>query len=173
MWKSWKKNIFYLISQRREILISDEYETKTILLFIAAFWQLDHVVPEIMIIITLWLSLQRFMGIGDLNLLLLRKWAEKGFNDECFRRSTILFNGADGRGVERSYESISTPGTCKNSGNLNFTFSVERGTIYQTYTNGQKDEARVEEVTNTTLVVSQNKTIDNIKVKATMKYIKA
>ncbi|MCT4140853.1 lipocalin family protein [Elizabethkingia anophelis] len=98
---------------------------------------------------------------------------KKVFNDECFRRSTILFNGADGRGVERSYESISTPGTCKDSGNLNFTFSVERGTIYQTYTNGQKDEARVEEVTNTTLVVSQNKTIDYIKVKATMKYIKA
>jgi hypothetical protein len=96
----------------------------------------------------------------------------KVFNDECFRRSTILFNGADNKGVERGYESISTPGTCKDSGNLNFTFSVERGTIYQTYTNGQKDEARVEEVTNTTLVVSQNKTIDNIKVKATMKYIK-
>ncbi|MCL1667856.1 lipocalin family protein [Elizabethkingia ursingii] len=97
----------------------------------------------------------------------------KVFNDECFRRSTILFNGADGKGVERGYESISTPGICKDSGNLNFTFSIEGSTIYQTYTNGQKDEARVDEVTNTTLVVSQNKTIDNIKVRATMKYIKA
>ncbi len=156
------------------ILFVEKLEEEYFFYLLQLFWQLDHVVPEIMIIITLWLSLQRFMGIGDLNLLLLREMGRKKvFNDECFRRSSILFNGADGRGVERSYESISTPGTCKDSGNLNFTFSVERGTIYQTYTNGQKDEARVEEVTNTTLVVSQNKTIDNIKVKATMKYIKA
>ncbi|KGT08579.1 hypothetical protein NV63_14500 [Elizabethkingia anophelis] len=98
---------------------------------------------------------------------------KKVFNDECFRRSTILFNGVDGKGVERGYESISTPGTCKDSGNLNFTFSVERDIIYQAYTNGQKDEVRVKGVTNTTLVISQNKTVDNIKVKATMKYIKA
>jgi len=98
---------------------------------------------------------------------------KKVFNDQCFQRSTILFNGADNKGVERGYESISTPGTCKDSGNLNFTFSIERNTIYQTYTGGQKDEAKIEGVTNTTLVISQNKTIDNIKVKATMKYIKA
>ena len=95
------------------------------------------------------------------------------FNDECFRRSTILFNGADGKGVEPSYESISTPGTCKSSGDLNFTFNVKNNIIYQTYTTGQKDEAKVEGVTNTTLVISQNKTVDNIKAKVTLKYIKA
>ncbi len=31
---------------------------------------------------------------------------KKVFNDECFRRSTILFNGADGKGVERGYGKI-------------------------------------------------------------------
>lgn len=52
---------------------------KLFFLFIAAFLAIDHVVPEIMIIITLWLSLQRFMGIGDLNLLLLREMDRKRF----------------------------------------------------------------------------------------------
>ncbi|WBS73309.1 lipocalin family protein [Elizabethkingia meningoseptica] len=85
----------------------------------------------------------------------------KVFNDECFRRSTILFNGADGKGVERSYESISTPGTCKSSGDLNFTFNVKNNIIYQTYTSGQKDEAKLEGVKNTRLVISQNKTVDH------------